>query len=149
MAFVNNSIYLSGTGTIGVKIYTVPVLGHALILNNIIMAVTGISATSSTNGVTAFRNHFVGCTNNLTNITELAAYNDPLGILYRLLDDDTDPWVTKATSDFTLAPTNNIDRTAGFPGIFEGQVAMVGYPDIGAVSRFNQPHFGDRSGGKQ
>jgi hypothetical protein len=143
------SIYAAATNAI--RVSTIPTTGQIIIANTIMGGCTnGINNDTggNTNGIVQFRNHFYSCTNNLVGITEMAAFDDALGILSRLIDNDTDPWVAKASSDFTLALTNNIDRTAGFPGVFEGQTVMVGYPDIGAVSRFNQPHFGDKSGGK-
>ena len=143
------SIYAAATN--GILITVIPTSGKMRITNCIIGGCTnGITNDTGggTNGIHLFRNHFYACNNNVVGITEMATFDADLGKLCRLIDDDTDPWVEKGTSDFTLAPTNNIDRASGYPGIFEGQTVMVGYPDIGAVSRFNQPHFGDKSGGK-
>ena len=128
-----NSIYSGEASSVGVLISGLPTAGMCLVSNNIIGCVTGIgNAGTGTNGVVPFRNHFYGATNNMTGLTELAAYNDPLGVASLLIDDDTDPWVDKATNDFTLAAAA-VDKSAGFPGVFEGQTKMTGYPDIGAV----------------
>jgi len=126
------TIYTAGTN--GINVSTIPTSGRVMVSNCIIGGCTnGITAASATSGVTVLRTHFYSCTNNLVNLQEVAAFDDPLGILLRLIDNDTDPFVAKASSDYTLAAANTIDRATGFPGTIEGQTAMVGYPDIGAI----------------
>jgi len=144
------SIYSSGASSVAILITLLPGTGNVFIGNSILYCVTGISNAVGTNthNIFLFNNHFVGCTNNVLYVTELSVTTDGLWIANLLIDEDTDPFVAKAGNNFTLAPTNNVDRGGGFPGVFEGQTIMVGYPDIGAVGMEGHPHFGDMSGGK-
>lgn len=134
----NNTIYAAATN--GIRLDTTLTTGGIGIVNNIIGGCTnGINSTAATTGrLTLYRNHFYNVTNHLVGITENADVTSELGILGRLIDNNTDPWVNKAANDFTLAAGNTIDKSAGFPGTFEGQTAMVGYPDMGAVQAKNQ-----------
>lgn len=130
-----NTIYSAATN--GILLTGTQTIPQMIVSNNIIGGCTnGINNNTGvdTNCPLIFRNHFYACTNNLVGITELATVDADLGILGRLLDDDNDPFLAKATGDFSLA-NSAIDIQAGFPGVFEGQTTMVGYPDIGAVQK--------------
>lgn len=136
------TIYAAATNAINIS--AIPTNGRVTIVNSILGGCTnGINAASATSGVFGYRNHFYGCTNNLVNIQEVSAYTDDLGVLQALMDDDNDPFVAKGSGDFSLA-SGAIDKSAGFPGIFEGQTAMVGYPDIGAVRHIDPTAGGGR-----
>jgi hypothetical protein len=141
----HDSFYSSGS-TNGISIATIMTSGTCLVSNTIIGGATnGINNASASAGVALNRVHFYGCTNNLVNVTEAADVTADLGVLGGLIDDDTDPWNSKATEDFSLASGNAIDKSTASPGIFEGQTAMVSYGDIGAV-RHQDPAAGSSTG---
>lgn len=123
-------------GTNGVLVSTIPTTGLVFIANSIIGGCTnGVNNNTggNTNSVVLVRNHFYSCTNNIVGLQEVATFDDTLGVLCGLIDNDTDPFVAKASSDYTLAAANTIDRATGWPGVMEGQTAMNGTPDIGAI----------------
>lgn len=128
-----NTIYSNGA-TYGIRFINPPATGIAgHIVNTIIGGVTnGIHSGSATSAIRMFNVQFYSCTNNLVNVAEIGTYDADLGKLLRLSVTASDPWVAKASNDFTLA-SGAAAKSAGFPGIFEGQTAMHGYPDIGAV----------------
>lgn len=130
------SIYASG-GTNGINASTIPTTGNTLVTNCLIgggaSALTnGINAASATNTVVVFNTQFYNCTNNLVNIAEIATYNADLGVAQLLSIDANNPWAAVGSSNFTLLGSAAASKAA-YPGVFEGQTVMKGYPDIGAV----------------
>lgn len=145
--FFNNTIYGAGA-TNAFLISATPTSGFVTIVNCIIGGVTnGVNNSSgvSTNNILLLNNQFYDCTNNLVGITEGATVAaDYLTALFNF-DNDTDPWVAKASANFNLA-SGAAARSAAYPGAFDdpdGLPVMVGYPDLGAVR--HQDAGGQRS----
>ena len=142
----NLTIYAAATN--GILVSTIPTSGAIKIENTIIGGCTnGVNNNTggNTNGITMLKVHFYNCTNNLVGITEIAAVTDDLGAALFLVDNDTDPFVNKAANDFSLVAGATTDKSTGYPGLFEGQTAMTGYPDIGAVRHVDPSGAGQTS----
>lgn len=125
--------------TNGVLVTTIPTSGQVVLDNCIVgFATNGVNAASATNGVTVINTHFYDCTNNLVNLAQNADVTTAgeLGTALFNFDNDTDPWVAKATGNFSLAAGNTADKGTAYPGAFEAAAAAAlctGTPDIGAV----------------
>lgn len=143
-SIINCSIYAAATN--GILITTLPTTGNINIYNCIIGGCTnGVNNNvgTDTNGVTLVSNQFYDCDNNIVGLTEQADVTADLTASLFNIDNDTDPWVAKASANFNLA-SGVAARSAAFPGIFDdpsGTNVMTGYPDMGAV-RHQDPSGG-------
>lgn len=135
--FYNCTIY-GGGATSGFLVSASLTSGYITIVNCIIGGV--VNGINNSSGVDTFNilsvnNQFYDCTNNLVGITEGATVGaDYLAALFNF-DNDTDPWVNKATANFNLS-TGAAACSTAYPGAFDspnGTAIMTGYPDIGAV----------------
>jgi len=78
---------------------------------------------------------FYACTNNIVGIAEQADLTAALTASLFSIDNDTDPFVDKASANFALTTTSPAKAT-GYPGAYDdpsGTDVMIGYGDIGAV----------------
>lgn len=131
------TIYAAATNAI--LITTIPTSGYITISNNILGGCTnGVNNNTggNTNGVTLTANHFYSCTNNIVGLAEQADVTADLTASLFNIDNDTDPFVAKASANFTLTATA-VDRGAGYPGAFDspaGTPVMTSKLSIGAVS---------------
>lgn len=135
MEFDHCTVY-SADATNAVLVHAAPTIGLVTVTNSILGGCgTGVNNNSGadTNTVTVLKTHFYDCDTNLAGLTEMDAHTDPLGVLFYLLDNDTDPWVAKGSNNYTLASSNAIDKSTSYPGLFEGQASMTSYNDLGAV----------------
>jgi len=134
--FDHMTIYAAATNCVLVSV--APTTG-ALIMSNCIFGgcTNGINNNTGvdTNGVTLISNQFYACTNNIIRLTEQADVTADLTASTFNIDNDTDPWVDKASANFNLA-SGAVAKSTAFPGAFDdpsGTPIMTGYPDIGAV----------------